>query len=213
MKRIIATTAFVLLLSATGLMAQSARYVPAMKADLKLLREAKSMQDYNSVAAAFTRIGNAEKSLWIPYYYAALAKLHGAINDKSADKDQIAAQVDTLLANAETIEKNSELTTLHYYNEVLKMTVNPAARFMEKAPLMEKYFKMAVAEDSTNPRIYFMKGQTVFHTPESFGGGAKGAKPLFQKSVDLYAMQDTTKSFRPKWGKEDAEAMLKKCEQ
>jgi len=211
MKKIIGFTTFALLLGVTGLKAQSARYVPAMKADLQLLTEAKTMQDFNSVAAAFTRIANAEKTLWVPYYYAALAKLHGAISDESVDKDEIGAQVDSLLSDAEAIEKNSELTTLHYYNEVLKMTVNPAARYMEKAPLMEKYFKLAIAQDSTNPRIYFLKGQTVYHTPESFGGGAKGAKPLFQKAVDLYAIRDTTKSFKPKWGKDDAEAMLKKC--
>ena len=213
MKKIILMCSICLALTATNLMAQSARYVPTMKTNLELLKNAKTMQDYNSVAAAFTRVAKAEKSLWVPYYYAALAKLHGAMNDQSVDKDAIAGQVDTLLASAEAIEPNSELSTLHYYNEVLKMTVNPAARFMQEGPLLEKYYAQAVAQDSTNPRIYFMKGQTVFHTPESFGGGPAAAKALFQKSVDLYATQDSIKGFRPKWGKEDAEAMLKKCEQ
>jgi hypothetical protein len=213
MKKIILISCVAVLLATTNLVAQSARYAPTMKTNLELLKNAKSMQDYNSVAAAFTRIGQAEKTLWVPYYYAALAKLHGAMNDQNVDKDAIAAQVDSLLSSAEAIQPNSELSTLHYYNEVLKMTVNPAARFMEEGPLLEKYYGQAVAQDSTNPRIYFMKGQTVFHTPESFGGGPAAAKTLFQKAVDLYATQDSTKDFKPKWGKEDAEAMLKQCEQ
>lgn len=213
MKKIILVCTFALFMAMTNLMAQTARYIPTMKTNLELLKNAKTMQEYNNVAAAFTRVATAEKTLWVPYYYAALAKLHGAMNDQNVDKDAVAGEVDTLLGSAEAIEPNSELSTLHYYNEVLKMTVNPAARYMQEAPLLEKYYTQAIAQDSTNPRIYFMKGQTVFHTPESFGGGPEAAKALFQKSVDLYKIQDTARSFKPKWGKEDAEAMLKKCEQ
>lgn len=211
MKKMFTLTAVSLLIGAAGLMAQSARYAPAMKEDFTLLKEAKSMQEYNSVSAAFERIGKAEKTLWIPYYYAALAKLTGAMHNEGADKDQAAMDVDTLLAGAELIEKNSELSTLHYYNEVMKMSVNPAQRFMQAAPLLEKYYQTAVAQDSANPRIYFMKGETIFHTPASFGGGKAAARPIFQKSVDLFAVQKTDNPFQPHWGKEEAEAMLKQC--
>lgn len=211
MIRMIAMAIIALMTGAAGLNAQSARYAPAMKTNLKLLQAAKTMQDYNSVSAAFNRIAQAEKSLWIPYYYAALAKLNGAMRDGTVDKDQIGGEVDSLLGKAEQIEKNSELSTLHYYNEVMKMSVNPAQRYMEAAPLMEKYYQTAVSQDSANPRIYFMKGETVFHTPESFGGGKAAAKPIFQKSVDLFATQDTTASFKPRWGDTEAEAMLKQC--
>jgi len=211
MKKLATLATLALILGTTGIMAQSARYASAMKADLKLLSDAKTMQDYNSVSAAFSRIGKAEKTLWEPYYYAALAKLTGAMHDGSVDKDQTGTEVDSILADAETLGKNSELTTLHYYNEILKMSVNPAARYMEAAPLLEKYYQTAIAQDSANPRIYFMKGQTVFHTPENFGGGKAAAKPIFQKSVELFARQDTAMSFKPRWGKTEAEAMLKQC--
>ena len=133
------------------------------------------------------------------------------MHNEGADKDQAGMDVDTLLAGAELIEKNSELSTLHYYNEVMKMSVNPAQRFMQAAPLLEKYYQTAVAQDSANPRIYFMKGETIFHTPASFGGGKAAARPIFQKSVDLFAVQKTDNPFQPHWGKEEAEAMLKQC--
>lgn len=213
MKKLITMTVCVLMISCAGVMAQSAKYATAMKTNLQLMQAAKTMQDHNSVSAAFSRIAKAEKTLWIPYYYAALAKLSGAMNDPSVDKDQVGAAVDSILVNAELIEKNSELSTLHYYNEVLKMSVNPAERYREAAPLLEKYYQTAIAQDSSNPRIYFMKGETVFHTPESFGGGKSAAKPIFQKSVDLYAGQIADENFAPKWGKEEAEAMLKQCEE
>lgn len=200
-----------LIVGHASLEAQSARYAPAMKSEFKMLKEAKTMQEHNSVSAAFNRIANAEKTLWVPYYYAALAKINGAMHDPTVDKDKVGAEVDSLLVKAELLEKNSELSTLHYYNEILKMSVNPAQRFMEASPLLEKYYQTAIAQDSANPRIYFMKGETVFHTPASFGGGKDAAKPLFQKAVNLFESQQPKAEFGPKWGKEDAEAMLKQC--
>ena len=201
------------LIGGACLMAQSARYPAAMKANFKLLHEATTMQEHNSVAAAFQRIASAEKTLWVPYYYAALAKINGAMHAEGVDKDLTGQQVDSLLLQAEGIERNSELSTLHYYNEILKMSVNPAERFMQAAPLLEKYYKMATMQDSTNPRIYFLRAQTLLHTPESFGGGKKAAHPLFQKVVDLFtankAVTDTATDFRPTWGEKEAEAMLK----
>lgn len=206
------TMAIIALMTGTvGLKAQSTRYASAMKANFDILHKATSMQDFNSVSAAFNRIATAEKTLWIPYYYAALAKLSGAMHSGDVDKDQIGTEVDSLLAKAELIEKNSELSTLHYYSEVPKLSVNPAQRYMKVAPLMEKYYQTALAQDSTNPRIYFMRGETVFHTPESFGGGKAAAKPIFQKAVDLFAAQIRSDDFKPRWGKEEAEAMLEQC--
>lgn len=209
MKKIILS--MLLLISISTVFAQSDKYVAAMTANLELLKNAKSQQDYNTVAAAFERVANVEKTRWQPYYYAALAKLNGAMQDEKADKDMAGEQVDALLTKAEAIQQNSELSTLHYYNEVMKMSVNPGERYMTSAPLMEKYYAQAIAQDSTNPRIYFMKGETIFHTPESFGGGKTAAKPVFQKSVDLFGQQKDTTDFAPRWGKEKAEEMLQQC--
>lgn len=210
MKKLILST--LLFISISAVFAQSPKYVQAMKTNLELLQHAKTLQDYTNVSAAFERIGNAEKKLWQPYYYAALSKLNGAMNNEKVDKDMAGEQVDALLSKAEAIQRNSELSTLHYYNEVMKMSVNPGERYMSSAPLIEKYYAQAVAQDSTNPRIYFMKGQTIFHTPETFGGGKAAAKPIFQKALNFYIQQKDTTDFSPRWGKLETEAMLKACE-
>ncbi|MDE1190532.1 MAG: hypothetical protein PW786_00060 [Arachidicoccus sp.] len=209
MKKLILSTLLFISLSAT--FAQSEKYVAAMKSNLELLKNSKTPADLLSVSAAFERIATVEKTQWQPYYYAALAQLNGAMQDPKADKDAAGIKVDTLLSKAEVINKNSELSTLHYYCEIMKMTVDPQSRYMTAAGAMEKYYQQAVAQDSANPRIYFMKAQTVFHTPETFGGGKAAAKPIFQKSVDLFSAQKTSEDFLPKWGKEEAEAALKEC--
>lgn len=193
--------------------AQSAKYEGAMKSNLALLKEAKTSADYLNVANAFERIANAEKTQWLPYYYAALADLHNGMNDPNADKDAIGKKVDELLSSAELIDKNVELTVLHYYNETMIMTVNPQERWQTSGVAMANYAKQAIAQDPNNPRIYFLMGENVFHTPENFGGGKEKAKPIFQKSVNLFASFKPASDISPNWGKEIAEKMLAECNQ
>ena len=68
-----------LLIAATFISAaafsQSDIYVKKMKQNLQLLDSAKTVQDLADVSASFERIGDAEKTQWLPYYYAAYAKL------------------------------------------------------------------------------------------------------------------------------------------
>ncbi|HEY0299636.1 MAG TPA: hypothetical protein VGB84_10505 [Arachidicoccus sp.] len=210
MKKLVFST--LLFISITALHAQSEKYVAAMKSNLELLKGAKSSTDYLGVASAFERIATAEKTQWQPYYYAALALLHDGMNNLNADKDAAGQKVDDLLTRGEAIQKNAEFSVLHYYNETMKMTVDPQTRWQTSGVAMEKYYEQTIAEDSTNARIYFMKGETVFHTPESFGGGKDKAKPLFQKSVDLFGKQKPSTDFSPVWGKEEAQSMLEQCD-
>ncbi|ANI88157.1 hypothetical protein A9P82_01815 [Arachidicoccus ginsenosidimutans] len=209
MKKLIFST--LLFISISAVQAQSPKYIGAMKSNLELLKNAKTFNDYLSVSAAFERIGNAEKTLWQPYYFAALSQLRGESEDKTVDKDATGQKIDSLLAKAEAIQKNAELSVLHYYNEVMEMTVDPQTRWQTSGVAMEKYYEQAIAQDSTNPRIYFMKGETVYHTPESFGGGKAAAKPLFQKSVDLFNNEKPSMDFSPRWGREEAEGLLEEC--
>ncbi len=57
---------------ATG--AQSDKYTQMMQKNIALLDSAKSIDDLQSLASTFDRIGDAEKTRWLPYYYAALAQ-------------------------------------------------------------------------------------------------------------------------------------------
>ncbi len=43
-----------------------------MKKNLALFDSAKTTADYQTLANTFERIGDAEKTQWLPYYYAGL---------------------------------------------------------------------------------------------------------------------------------------------
>ncbi|HEX8357889.1 MAG TPA: hypothetical protein VF610_10770, partial [Segetibacter sp.] len=96
-----------LLVTAIGF-SQSNRYQSSMQSNIALLDSAKSSEDYTSVSASFERIADAEKTQWLPYYYAALANIWKGFTDTKADKDAVADKADALIAKAEAIEpKNS----------------------------------------------------------------------------------------------------------
>jgi hypothetical protein len=44
-----------------------------MKQSLSMFDSAKNSADYEAISASFQRIGDAEKTQWLPYYWAALS--------------------------------------------------------------------------------------------------------------------------------------------
>ena len=61
------------LFTSFSIFAQSDKYVEAMQKNISLLDAAKTTQDFQTAANAFERIGEAEKTQWLPYYYAGLS--------------------------------------------------------------------------------------------------------------------------------------------
>src|ERR1044072_3984849 len=53
--------------------AQSDKYKDAMQKNLSMFDSAKTTTDFENIAAAFQRIGDAEKTQWLPYYWQGLA--------------------------------------------------------------------------------------------------------------------------------------------
>ena len=85
-------------------MAQSGKYVKAMEEKLAQLEAANTTAGLIDVSNAFQRIGDAEKTQWLPYYYAALALSHIGWTDQTIDKDVNAEKIKALCTKAEAIE-------------------------------------------------------------------------------------------------------------
>ena len=191
--------------------AQSDKYVAAMKKNLELLDSAKTTQDYQTVANTFERIGDAEKTQWLPYYYAGLSLILSGWSDSKLDKDANSTRVNALCDKAEALDKNAEIYLLRNMAATQQMMVDPQTRWQTYGQQASGYLQKATELDPDNPRIYYLKGQSIFNTPVSFGGGKENAKPLFEKSVDLFK-KEQPKSLYPRWGKDQAEMMLAKCQ-
>src|SRR3954470_18369234 len=109
MKKIIAAIS---LLATTFVNAQSDKYVQTMKTNLAKFDSVKTTGEYQALAAAFERIGDAEKTQWLPYYYAGLALSTAAWSDQNMDKDANAEKIKAICTKAEAIEKNAEILTI-----------------------------------------------------------------------------------------------------
>lgn len=199
------------LIAAIGAHAQSDKYVANMQKNIAIMDSAKSTADLEAVSNAFERIGDAEKTQWLPYYYAGLAETRIGWIDKKVDKDQLAEKIRGLVAKGEAIEKNAELCTITNMAATQQMLVDPQTRWQTYGQEASAALQTGMQLDPNNPRLYYLQGMSIFGTPEQFGGGKAKAKPVFQKAVDLYKTFQV-KPLYPSWGQKEAEDMLTKCQ-
>ncbi|HQW10902.1 MAG TPA: hypothetical protein PK076_03595 [Saprospiraceae bacterium] len=190
--------------------AQSAKYEPAMKKALTQMDSAKTTADYQKAAALFERIGDAEKTQWLPYYYAASSLIVPAWTDAGIDKDKNAEKVNQLIEKAEAIEKNGDLYSLRYMVNTQQMVVNPQERFMTYGLKMQSAMSEGMRIDPNNPRLYYLQGSSLLNTPEQYGGGKAKAKVSLTKAMELFE-KETPKPMYPHWGKDMTQKALDEC--
>jgi hypothetical protein len=207
MKRIILP--FALCVLAISAFAQSDKYQKSMESNIALLDASKTSDEYTSVAATFERIGDAEKTQWLPYYYAALANIWKGFTDSKADKDAVAEKADALIVKSDAIAPdNAEIFLLKSMTATLRLLVDPPSRWQQYGAAVNENREKAKQLDPNNPRVYFLEAQNLFGTPKEFGGGKDKAKPLFEKSLELFKTYKPSNSLYPNWGQQSSEQML-----
>lgn len=214
MKKIILLALTALLLQ--PVFSQSEKYIGAMKKNIAEIDSALSKNEIarlNDIAATFERIGDAEKTQWLPFYYAAYCQVTLAfIKNEVANNDIVADKVDQLIAKADALEKkNSELSLLKAMNTSLRMLVNPMQRWMQYGQKIQEYTQDAMTQDPANPRPYYFSGISLKNTPAEFGGGCATAKPILDKALELFATFKPASELHPSWGKEVSEKEAAGC--
>ncbi len=213
MKKLLTTT-FALLLSVNFLFAQSEKYAAAMIEAIKDFSVSENKEpvpaEWQALANRFERIASAEPKEWLPRYYAAYAySMLGYFGKNTTEKDQLVDKAEALLKEAVAIAgENSELMLLEAQVHQARMLADPQSRFQTEGPKFEASLKKAEALDSDNPRVYLMKGSSLYYTPEQFGGGKKLAKPVLEKAMEKFATFQPQSPLHPNWGAGQAEYML-----
>jgi hypothetical protein len=195
--------------------AQSEKFEPAMKANLSKFDSAKTLADYESMAAAFTRIGDAEKTQWLPYYWAGLALSTAGWVDQKADKDVLAGRINGLCDKADALTTDNadkaEILVLRNMAATQQMLVDPQARYMTYGQQAAGFLQKGITLNANNPRLYYLQGMSLFNTPEQFGGGKAKAKPVLEKAVSLFKTEPV-KPLYPQWGDKEAINTLAQCQ-
>jgi hypothetical protein len=195
--------------------AQSDRYADAMKKNLSMFDSAKTTLDFQNLSAAFERIGDAEKTQWLPYYYAGLALSTAGWQDQKLDKDANAEKIKALCDKADVIATENadkaEILTMRNMALTQQMIVDPQSRWMTYGQQAGQALQKGMQLNPDNPRLYYLQGMSIFGTPEQFGGGKANAKPIFEKAVELYKKEEP-KPLYPHWGQQQAEEKLAECQ-
>lgn len=211
---------FVLLaaLTVTTAFSQSEKYVKAMEAKLALMDSARTPDSWKDLANGFERIAEAEKTQWLPYYYAAYATSmagtfslpqDGSFGDNSAIADPLADKAEALINKAAEMSKdNSEIYCVLKMVHSLRMMGNPMSRYMTDGAKAAEALAKAKALNENNPRVYILEGQDQFYTPEQFGGSKTEAKKLFEKANSIFMVSKPGSSIEPQWGRGQADYFL-----
>ncbi|MBC7862712.1 MAG: hypothetical protein IAF38_07030 [Bacteroidia bacterium] len=211
MKKLI--TLIALLTLSLSVNAQNKKFIAGMKKSIACMDSVKKTEQFQSCANDFERIANAEKKEWLPNYYAGYCYVLLAFNAPTDKIDALCDKADQFLKKADSLNpNNSEIYVVRAMVASARISVNPMARGMqygmESGTLLEK----AIGFDPKNPRAYLQKGTSTFYTPEMYGGGAKLAKPSFEKAIELYKTFKPASEVHPNWGKAMTDDFLKKCE-
>ena len=199
------------LMMATASFAQNEKYVKAMEAQVALLDSNHTADGWKELANSFERIADAEKTQWLPYYYASYCNVMagynsmpqgGGFGDNSAISDPFADKAETLLNKAEALSKdNAEIYIVWKMVHGLRMMGNAMARYMTESPKANEALEKAKSLNEGIPRIYILEGQDKFYTPEQYGGSKTEAKTLFEKAQGLFETFKPESSIAPNWGR------------
>ncbi|MEO5997944.1 MAG: hypothetical protein ABIN89_14455 [Chitinophagaceae bacterium] len=212
MKKILVLLAITV--SSTILFAQSEKYMKAMQSNIAMLDSGYIKGNMAELSNNFERIADAEKTQWLPYYYASYCAVGNAFAEPDKSKtDGIADRAEQLIKKAETIngKENSEICVIKSMIASSHMMVDPQARWQQYGEASASNIAKAKSMDPANPRPVYLEGQSKFYTPESFGGGKAPAKELFIKALTMFDTFKPETSLHPNWGKSTTAYFLAQC--
>jgi hypothetical protein len=183
----------------------SDKFTRAMEVLVPAVDTSRSAEGLTELANSFERIANAEKTQWLPYYYAALCYINKANMLYTANQldqiDPLMDKAEPLLNKAGELEKNNaDILCLKKMFNTGKMMADPMNRFMTFGAAATEALEAAKSIDPENPRIYLLEGIDKYYTPEQWGGSKTEAKKLFEEAKKKFETSKPASSIHPSWG-------------
>lgn len=187
--------------------AQDDKFLKAMEPKVTAIDTVRNPTELLSLSAAFERIGDAEKTKWHPYYYAALTQVNAAYfmsmgQPDAAKTDPMADKAEALINKADALNaNNSEIYVVKKMIASLRMMADPMNRWQTYGPQAEQALQTAMKLNPENPRVYVLQAQDKFFTPEQYGGSKTEAKKLFEEANKKFASFKPSSTIEPNWGR------------
>lgn len=204
----------VLLVFAAEVVFANDKYTEIMQKNIETVYQAKSVEEFQSLANTFHRIAEAEKNKWEAFYYEAYAYVMMATIEKDgAKKDGMLDASLKAIESAKALQPaESELVALEGFVHMMRVTVDPASRGQQYSGLAFQSFSKAVGMNPENPRALALLAQMEFGTAQFFGSSTDGACTTVTKAIEKFENQKPTSLLSPMWGKGMALSLKNKCQ-
>ena len=193
--------------------AQNAEFESTMKEIVDSIQGARWGADLMPYANQLERVASAEAKEWLPSYWAAYCYMNKSYAETVAEKrDLLLEKAESLIATADKLSpKNDEIEVLKANIASARMAVDPQNRWQKYGMISGKALKTAQAINPENPRAKLLEAQSVFYTPEAFGGGKAKALPLINDALEKFAKFKPSMAIMPNWGEMVAKYVLKEA--
>ncbi|HEY8513413.1 MAG TPA: hypothetical protein VIL31_15750 [Cyclobacteriaceae bacterium] len=204
--------ALMITLALPGL-ANDKKYEEAMKKNILAVYQAQSIPELQQAVNALQRIGDAEKTKWEPYYYAAFGYvLMATWETEGAKKDAHLDLAMTAVDKAKSIASNeSEVIAMEGFVHMIRLTVDPASRGQQFSGLAMQCFAKAVELNPENPRALALMARMQFGTAQFFNASTAEACATAARAHEKLQSYQSENPLAPTWGKEMIEEMTALC--
>jgi hypothetical protein len=185
-----------------------------LKASVDDFDLSKNVNECISASNHLSLIAKKYPEQWAANYYACYSLTVLSYIEKDAKKkDAYLDDAEVFLNNAFSDYKSDfdELYVLKAMFANARLAVQPATRYKKYGDQFNENIEKAKSLQPDNPRIYYLKGNSVYYTPKMFGGGAKNALPLFEKAESLFENESNDDIYKPYWGEKQNDEMIVKC--
>ena len=213
MKRIILIIS-ILATSFSASFAQSADYATTMKSIVDSIQTAKRGADLMPFANQMERIAAVETKEWLPNYWAAYCYMSKSYGEKTGDKkDILLEKAESLTAAADKLSPaNDEIEVLKANIANARIAADKMNRWEKYGAIVSKALGNAKKLNPQNPRAQLLEAQSIFYTPEAYGGGMKKALPLIKGAIEKFENFKPTSDLMPNWGLSTAKYFLSEAE-
>ncbi|HJP64607.1 MAG TPA: hypothetical protein VJ844_14270 [Mucilaginibacter sp.] len=187
----------------------------ALQGAVEKLDKAKTVNDYESLAKQFSGIAVAQKTSWLPWYYAAFCdakigffyqndgeRIEPYSNDGEASAKKALALLDTAKQKQETSEVYLVMSMVYR----TMVFINPVTYGYKYGTLSDRYLKLSKRLTPDNPRTLYFEAWVKYNTPKAWGGDKTMAKTLAEQS--LAKLAGAAAGVGPHWGKTEDQELL-----
>ena len=182
------------------------------------LNTANTVKDYQQLAAEFLRIADAQKTQWLPYYYAAFCNVKIGWLTQDSDPDNIEdyankaeeeiTKAESLLDTSNQKKELSEIYCVQMMQNQARVFINPQTYGPKYGPVAFNYTQKAKQLNADNPRMLYLLGWQKFATPKMYGGDKALAKQLLTEARQNLETESSS-GVEPHWGKKEVDDILK----